>query len=304
MVPGSEWYEGVLAHEFQHMVHWANDRNEDAWVNEGLSELSAYLNGYDPGGFDELFLADPDVQLTTWPDLYDASSHYGNSYLFMLYFWGRFGQEAISEIVAQPANGTAGLDAVLSSRGVTFEDLRKMEAIEIPRHYRKFEDGGFKTPSGKAELISSIMQENGFDGLPDHREPPESPLSAPDQIKEYPLILTSGNRTPVYFHTEYRQLPWLQALVPDPTVDIHPQTAQELGIKQGDWVRVATMRENASMRANLTRGIHPRVVATVHGWAGKSNDNLLTDNKVCATAIGTTPLRGLLAKVYKETQGA
>jgi anaerobic selenocysteine-containing dehydrogenase len=89
--------------------------------------------------------------------------------------------------------------------------------------------------------------------------------------------------------------------VPDPTVDIHPQTAQELGIKQGDWVRVESRRGSASMRANLTQGIHPKVVATVHGWAGKSNDNLLTNNKVCATAIGSTPLRGLLAKVYKET---
>ena len=195
----------------------------------------------------------------------------------------------------------AYLNYLLSPRGINFEDLKKMAAIEIPRQYRKFEEDGFKTPSGKAELFSSVMEENGFDGLPDHREPPESPLSTPDQIKEYPLILTSGNRTPLYFHTEYRELPWLQALVPDPTVDIHPQTAQELGIKQGDWVRVESMRGSASMRANLTQGIHPKVVATVHGWAGKSNDNLLTNNKVCAKAIGSTPLRGLLAKVYKET---
>ena len=70
MVPGSDWYEGVLAHEFQHMIHWADDRNEETWVNEGCSELSAYLNGYDPGGFDGAFLTDPDVQLTTWPELH------------------------------------------------------------------------------------------------------------------------------------------------------------------------------------------------------------------------------------------
>ena len=88
MVPGSDWYEGVLAHEFQHMIHWANDRNEETWVNEGCSELSAYLNGYDPGGFDGVFLVDPDVQLTTWPELHSAASHYGGSYLFMRLFPG------------------------------------------------------------------------------------------------------------------------------------------------------------------------------------------------------------------------
>ncbi len=123
MSPGSDWYEGVLAHELQHMIHWANDRNEDTWVNEGCSELAAYLNGYDPGGFDELFLADPDVQLTTWPRLHDAGSNYGSSYLFMLYFLGRFGREAMAQVVAHQANGAAGFDAVLSERGLTFDDV-------------------------------------------------------------------------------------------------------------------------------------------------------------------------------------
>jgi len=191
------------------------------------------------------------------------------------------------------------LNYLLSPRGITFDDLRKMGSIEVPRQYHKYKEGGFRTPSGKVELFSSIMQEAGFDALPDHREPPESPMSAPDQTKEYPLILTTGNRTPVYFHTEFRQLPWLRALVPDPTVDINPHTAKELGIKHADMVRVETPRESAMMRANLTEGIHPRVIATVHGWTGNSNDNLLTDNKVCAPAIGSTPLRGLLAKVYQ-----
>ena len=50
--PNSEFYDGTLAHEFQHMIHWANDRNEDSWVNEGMSELASYLNGFDPGGIE------------------------------------------------------------------------------------------------------------------------------------------------------------------------------------------------------------------------------------------------------------
>jgi hypothetical protein len=123
MTPGSEWYEGVLAHELQHMIHWANDRNEETWVNEGCSELAAYLVGYDPGGFDGIFLSAPDVQLTTWPDLHDASPHYGASYLFMLYYMGRFGQEAIRDLVSHPANGIAGFNAVLSEKGLSFDEV-------------------------------------------------------------------------------------------------------------------------------------------------------------------------------------
>ena len=66
--PNSEFYDGTLAHEFQHMIHWANDRNEDSWVNEGMSELASYLNEFDPGGAEYAYAEQPDTQLTTWAD--------------------------------------------------------------------------------------------------------------------------------------------------------------------------------------------------------------------------------------------
>ena len=59
---------GVLAHEFQHMIHWYRDRNESSWINEGFSELSTLLNGLDPGGFDYIYTSNPDLQLTDWPN--------------------------------------------------------------------------------------------------------------------------------------------------------------------------------------------------------------------------------------------
>lgn len=121
--PGTEFYDGVLAHEFQHMVHWANDRNEETWVNEGLSELAAYVSGYDPGGFDWVFVSAPDKQLTTWPEGGSAGAHYGCSYLFMAYFYGRFGEETMQRVVAHPANGVRGFDAVLAEYDLTFDDV-------------------------------------------------------------------------------------------------------------------------------------------------------------------------------------
>jgi len=123
LVPGTDLYDGVLAHEFQHMVHWANDRNEDTWVNEGCSELSAHLSGYDPGGFEWAYIADPDVQLTNWPSDDSSVANYGASYLFMLYFLGRFGPEATQAVVAQAENGIAGFEEVLAAYDLTFDDV-------------------------------------------------------------------------------------------------------------------------------------------------------------------------------------
>lgn len=114
---GEEYTYGVLAHEFQHMIHWHNDRNEDSWVNEGFSELAAFLNSYDPGGFDYLFAQDPDMQLTDWPQDSDSrSAHYGSSFLFFSYFLDRFGEDATKALVADEANGMVGVENALKGQ--------------------------------------------------------------------------------------------------------------------------------------------------------------------------------------------
>lgn len=107
---------GVLAHEYQHMIHWHLDRNETTWLNEGFSELSAFLSGYDPGGADAYFLANPDLQLTDWEaEAGNNYAHYGASFLFAAYFLDRFGDEMTQALAAHPLNGMDSVDAALSA---------------------------------------------------------------------------------------------------------------------------------------------------------------------------------------------
>lgn len=114
----SEFYLGVLAHEFQHMIHWWNDRNEETWLNEGASELAAFLNGYDGSGFEMAFLAQPDTQLNTWATYEEGNAeHYGAAFLFLEYFLERFGEEATRRLVAHPENGLGAVDHVLHELG-------------------------------------------------------------------------------------------------------------------------------------------------------------------------------------------
>jgi immune inhibitor A len=123
---GSSYYDGVLAHEFQHMIHWQLDRNEELWLNEGFSKLATYLNGYDPGSSEQFFLARPDLQLNSFSyGDEDSNAHYGAAYLFALYFLDRFGEEATRALVAHAANGPAGIDSVLDQLGenLDFETL-------------------------------------------------------------------------------------------------------------------------------------------------------------------------------------
>lgn len=117
---GDEFTYSVLAHEFQHMIHWNLDANETSWLNEGASELAAFINGYDGGGFDWLYISNPDLQLNDWPNSQGATTpHYGAAFLFMTYFLDRFGDDATKALVRHPANGLESFDAVLADIGAS-----------------------------------------------------------------------------------------------------------------------------------------------------------------------------------------
>jgi len=117
---GEEYAYGVLAHEFQHMIHWYRDRNETSWMNEGFSDLAMYLNGYDTGGHDYAYAQDPDMQLNDWPnDNSQTAPHYGASFLFLNYFLDRLGEQATKDLVANTANGLESIDLLLQEIGAT-----------------------------------------------------------------------------------------------------------------------------------------------------------------------------------------
>ena len=117
---GDEFTYGVLAHEFQHMIHWYQDRNESSYLNEGFSEVAAFLNGYDVGGFDWLYSTNPDLQLNDWPNDPSATSpHYGAGFLYLTYFLDRFGEDATKALVKDPENGLDSVDNVLKQINAT-----------------------------------------------------------------------------------------------------------------------------------------------------------------------------------------
>ncbi len=113
-----EYAYSVLAHEFQHMIHWYRDRNEEIWLNEGASSLASFLNGYAIGGHDQIFALNPNLQLNDWPnDNENNAGNYGASFLFMAYFLDRFGEEVTRSLIEHPANGLDSIDQTLADHG-------------------------------------------------------------------------------------------------------------------------------------------------------------------------------------------
>ncbi len=108
---------GVLAHEFQHMIEYNQHRNMEGWENEGFSVLATYLNGYGTDGYEKYFLPDPDLQLNDFPYVPNNPNqelpHYGASFLFLDYFYSRFGEQATQDLAKNPADGLDGVDSTL-----------------------------------------------------------------------------------------------------------------------------------------------------------------------------------------------
>ncbi len=112
--PGSGGYAALIAHEYQHVIHIANDPTEDSWVNEGLSEVAAGLVGSYSGQRAD-FIDDPLLQLNAWKG--DAG-HYGAADLWFHYLAQRFGGMAVATAIArEPDDGVFGVRAALESLG-------------------------------------------------------------------------------------------------------------------------------------------------------------------------------------------
>jgi anaerobic selenocysteine-containing dehydrogenase len=212
------------------------------------------------------------------------------------HFWGTY--EELMEDILRPA-------------GLTFEELRNLVSILGSKQYRFFERNGFNTPSKKIEIFSDRLDEWGFDPLPTYHELPETPYSEPDLAKEYPLIFTTW-KAGDFIHSQYRQIASLRDCHPEPFVSIHPETADKLGIREGDIVHIETKRGRIKQKAALVDSIDPRLVIIDHDWwfpekgAGElfdwatANTNILTDNHPpYSPEMGSTNLRGIACKVYK-----
>lgn len=205
-------------------------------------------------------------------------------------------------------------DWMLEGMGLTFDDLKKRGSVSVEHQYKKYEKQGFDTPSGKVELYSSIFEKFGYDPLPAFREPPEGPVSTPELKESYPLILITGGRAIEYFHSEGRQITQLRKLVPDPAVEIHPDTAKGASIEDGDWVWLETPRmpgERVRFKAKLTSKISPHVVHAAHGWwfpEKPGPEHGCFESNICVVMTGDPPrdeicasvaTRGTLCRIYK-----
>jgi hypothetical protein len=139
--PTKDHYMSVVAHEFQHMIHFAHDPREATWVNEACSQIAPYLCGFGHASQILSYMKTPDNSLVAWSDA-QMLANYGQVYLWNYYIYNRFLKDSnradfFKKLVDSKANGLAGFveafKPLKSSFTGTFERFMVANYVNDPR---------------------------------------------------------------------------------------------------------------------------------------------------------------------------
>lgn len=166
-----------------------------------------------------------------------------------------------------------GIDHILSGQGLTHADLVAQGGVYEyeARKFRKYEEEGFRTPSGKVEVYPPLLKDLGFDPSPIMK----TFSGNPEPSAAYPLLLTTGGNLLCYTHWQFRYLQKLRKMAPKAECEIHPDTALRYGFSEGEPVEVRTMFGCVQVKARLTERIRRDTVHLPQGWE-EANANILT----------------------------
>lgn len=165
---------------------------------------------------------------------------------------------------------TAGTNIDVS--GVDYEVLKTQKTVQWPypkvtgsgETKRLFTDKQFYTPSSKA-ILHPVADQNTSEGTDD----------------DFPLVLTTG-RIRDQWHTMSKtgKVNKLNRHIPKAMLEIHPDDAFLLGIKEDDVVEVRSRRGDVRLKAKLSDGIKPGVVFLPMHWGKLLNNDLNRANNL------------------------
>jgi anaerobic selenocysteine-containing dehydrogenase len=205
------------------------------------------------------------------------------------------------------ASDEQALEEWLKPSGLSYEELKRKRVLHSKSEYKKHD---YRTPSGKVEIASQKAAEFGYNPVPSWKE-----VSAmPALTEEYPLLMTNPKED-VYMGSGYKHVASLRVMKGEPSVEMHPDTARERGLKEGEMVWIETNKGKIVQRLFLDDHLDPRIIVSSFGWWfperlgnmfdwDKSNINVLTRSEApYDPGVGTTDVRGIPCRVMPVTNG-
>ena len=175
------------------------------------------------------------------------------------------------------------IDLDLQPSGITAAQLEESPSgvVFAQVELEKFRTAGFRSPGGKVNIWSEVLEAHGFAPLPSWTEPSESPRAQPQLAERYPSVLFTGRSGPMYVHEQRRTIPWLREMQPEPYLWLNSAWARELGIEKGELVEVSSPRGSIRVKAEPTTVIKPGWLYVPGGWADANYNELGIDDALC-----------------------
>jgi anaerobic selenocysteine-containing dehydrogenase len=213
---------------------------------------------------------------------------------------------------ALPENDEELIDRAFAHDTAKVQVLRS-ETYGIPgpprsSHFKKYASGklrkdgkpGFPTVSGKFEIASLLLQKYGYDPLPVYIHP------YTEEDSDYPYYLTTGARSLYRYDSFGPNIADIDAQDKQATLDISPEDAAELGLKEGDKARIKTKSGELVLPVRFY-AMHPRTVhvpvgggSIFHspGWR-YSNANVLCDINAMDRVSGFAVCKAVPCQIEK-----
>jgi len=188
---------------------------------------------------------------------------------------------------------------ILEPTEITTEELEKHPEgiVYRPVSYRKYENAPFPTLSGtgKIELVSPYLKKFGLPEVPEYVSPSHKALK-----DKYPLVLQTGARKPLLYHSRHQNIPHFRKIFSRARVEIHPDTAAASGIRDNDLVRIISGRGSVVVSAGIVHEneILPEVLELYHGWE-TAPVNLVTCDERCDPISGFPLLKAVPVRIEK-----
>ena len=178
--------------------------------------------------------------------------------------------------------------------GVTFERLEREGSLRlsVPDPYAPFAEGGFKTPSGKCELMAPKLADEGLDPLAGYVPPREGPTSNPERARRFPLAFISPPAHH-FLNSTFSAQPTFVRRESEPFLTLHPEDAAARGVRDGAPVRIFNDRGSFQAEARVSDAARKGVVVGLSIWwpkmcPGGRNANAVTGQELTDMGGGAT----------------
>ena len=235
------------------------------------------------------------------------------------------------------ADETAVNRWLLEPTGISLEVLQgKPEGVIYHNRvaYQKFKTRSFPTPSGKFEFTSAHLEALGCSPYPVYKPPeyltalkpePQKRAHSPQldaglaseskldripygrrsiaaccEVLQYPLRMISGTRKAIFYHSRFHEIEKFKRAIPGAQAEIHADDAAELGVRDGDTVRVASRIGEFSIPVKIMENgtILKGFIEIPHGW-NDPNVNCLTDDRDVDPVGGFPNLKMVPVRIQK-----